>query len=321
VADYVFDCFLFALGWISSLNKDHYNRGTVDNHSIINAQIDLAFVDGELSKEEAKTLFSMAAILGLSDDDMAAEIAVNIARLNLKPSVEIKKSVKNPKDIICSSDWHSEKKAIPKIAVEGKKTYKTIKIGKQIWMAENLDTDKFSNGDIIPYAGSDAEWIKAAKNKKPAWCYLNNDPENGEIYGKLYNWYAVEDERGLAPKGWRVPDYDEWDELYDFMQSKLGEGEGITYEDLVEFGFSVIPGSGMKTIVEFEFYECWWWTTSDPYDYEFLSHDDYPDVQEINGIEEDGSYLASCWLLEDAITLCHGIRPKAYGLSIRCLKN
>ena len=94
---------------------------------------------------------------------------------------------------------------------------KEVEIGKQIWMAENLNVDKFRNGDSIPQAITDEEWVIAANNEKPAWCYYNNDPKNGKKYGKLYNWYAVNDPRGLAPKGWKIPSYNDWKWLINFL--------------------------------------------------------------------------------------------------------
>jgi len=92
-------------------------------------------------------------------------------------------------------------------------TYKTVKIGKQVWMAENLNVSEFRNGDPIQEAKTDEEWEKVGIAGKPAWCYYNNGPTNGEKYGKLYNWYAVNDPRGLAPSGWHLPSEDEWIEL------------------------------------------------------------------------------------------------------------
>ena len=83
--------------------------------------------------------------------------------------------------------------------------YKSIKIGSQIWMTENLNIDRFRNGDIIPEVRTNSEWEKAGKECKPAWCYYKNNPANGKKYGRLYNWYAVNDRRGLAPKGWHIP--------------------------------------------------------------------------------------------------------------------
>ena len=78
---------------------------------------------------------------------------------------------------------------------------------------ENLNVDKFRNGDIIPEAKTNAEWSDANTNKTPAWCYYDNDPTNGEKHGKLYNWYAVNDSRGLAPTGYKIPTIKELMEL------------------------------------------------------------------------------------------------------------
>jgi uncharacterized protein (TIGR02145 family) len=78
----------------------------------------------------------------------------------------------------------------------------TVKIGDQEWMTENLNVDHYRNGDPIPEIQDSVLW----KNlKMGAWCYYNNDPENSDKYGKLYNWYAVDDSRGLAPEGWHIP--------------------------------------------------------------------------------------------------------------------
>jgi uncharacterized protein (TIGR02145 family) len=92
-------------------------------------------------------------------------------------------------------------------------TYAEVKIGKQTWMSANLEVAVFANGEAIPEANTKAAWEKAEKEKKPAWCYYDNDPTNGKKYGKLYNWYAVHDPRSLAPKGWHVPKKEEFEEL------------------------------------------------------------------------------------------------------------
>jgi len=96
-----------------------------------------------------------------------------------------------------------------------------VKIGEQIWMGENLNVSHFRNGDPIPHARTNKEWDKAAKEKKPAWCYLNNNPANGKKSGKLYNWFAVNDPRGLAPEGWHVPGKEEWSQLIEFLGGKM----------------------------------------------------------------------------------------------------
>ena len=93
------------------------------------------------------------------------------------------------------------------------KIYKTVTIGLQEWMADNLDMSKFRNGDDIPEVITAEAWLAAGRSESPAWCYYNNDPKHGEKYGKLYNWYAVNDPRGIAPVGWHVPTDTEWQVL------------------------------------------------------------------------------------------------------------
>ena len=93
----------------------------------------------------------------------------------------------------------------------------TVTIGTQVWMTKNLDVAKFRNGDPIPEAKTDEEWEKAGENKQPAWCNYDNNPDNGTKYGKLYNWYAVNDPRGLAPEGYHVPTDAEWTILTTFL--------------------------------------------------------------------------------------------------------
>ncbi len=101
----------------------------------------------------------------------------------------------------------------------------SVTIGTQTWTTKNLDVATFRNGDAIPQAKTDEEWQVAGDNKQPAWCYYDNDPKNGVKYGKLYNWYAVNDSRGLAPEGWHVPTDEEWTVLSTFLGGKYVEGK------------------------------------------------------------------------------------------------
>ena len=93
----------------------------------------------------------------------------------------------------------------------------TVTIGTQEWMTKNLDVSTFRNGDPIPEAKTDEEWKKADEEGLPAWCYYDNDTANGAKYGKLYNWYAVNDSRGLATVGYHIPSDAEWTKLIDFL--------------------------------------------------------------------------------------------------------
>jgi uncharacterized protein (TIGR02145 family) len=109
-----------------------------------------------------------------------------------------------------------------KILSEIKLQYESVRIGNQEWITRNLVVDRFRNGDLIPHIESKEEWEEAGENGQPAWCYFNNNPEYRKKYGKLYNWFAVNDSRGLAPKGWHIPSNEEWNILQDF----LGDDEG-----------------------------------------------------------------------------------------------
>lgn len=151
--------------------------------------------------------------------------------------------------------------------------YKTIKIANQIWMAENLNESHFRNGEPIPEAKTNEEWMQAGKEGKPAWCHYENKIENGRIYGKLYNWYAVYDPRGLAPKGWHVSNDAEWRQVTDYlggedaagtkMKSSSGwikKGNGTN-----ESGFGGVPGGSRNLYGEFAYLEQigYWWTSTE----------------------------------------------------------
>ena len=194
----------------------------------------------------------------------------------------------------------------------------TVKIGSQIWATQNLDITTFRNGDDIPAAKTDEEWRKAEKEKKPAWCYYNNDSENGEKYGKLYNWYAVNDSRGLAPKGYHVPSSLEWESLVTNLGGKnsadgkitdtagkklkskngwLEEGNGTN-----ESGFFGVPGGARYDFGSFDNigYTAIWWTSTQ---------------QEVTiGLN------SIVWYADNYVNTDNTNGPGA-GLSVRCIKD
>ena len=101
--------------------------------------------------------------------------------------------------------------------------YKTIKIGSQIWMAENLKVAHYRNGDKIQTGHSDTDWVNLSTG---AYAVYDNNENNADTYGYLYNWYAVDDSRNIAPKGWHIPTDEEWNELeihLGMSQSIIGE--------------------------------------------------------------------------------------------------
>ena len=120
-------------------------------------------------------------------------------------------------------------------------TYKTVKIGTQIWMAENLRTAHFNDGSFI--TENEEEAVKSISGSiTSAWCYYNGDAANNPIYGKLYNWYAVADPRNLCPTGWHVPTDYEWTLLSNYLGGTSAKKQGF-------YGWvDTIAGGHMKAI-------------------------------------------------------------------------
>lgn len=128
--------------------------------------------------------------------------------------------------------------------------YKTIKIGDQWWMAENLRVTRFQNGETIPLAINDNDWYSLSIS---SCCDYENNPSNSQIYGKLYNWYAATDERKMCPTGWHVPTDAEWSELIDYLGGELVAGGKLKEVGTLhwnspnngatnESGFTALPG-------------------------------------------------------------------------------
>lgn len=103
-------------------------------------------------------------------------------------------------------------------------TYQAIAIGSQQWLSSNLNVSKFRNGDTIPECKNYQDWTTACMNGKPAFCYCSYNSKNGVKYAKLYNWYAVIDERGLAPTGWRTPNTIDLNRLCKYLGGEQSAG-------------------------------------------------------------------------------------------------
>jgi uncharacterized protein (TIGR02145 family) len=96
--------------------------------------------------------------------------------------------------------------------------YHEVQIGNQVWMRNNLNVTSFRNGDPIPEAKSAKEWAIAGEKMQPAWCYYKNDTRSNRMkFGKLYNYHAIIDSRGLAPLGWRIPSNDDYNKLLEYV--------------------------------------------------------------------------------------------------------
>jgi len=135
--------------------------------------------------------------------------------------------------------------------------YNTVLIGSQTWMVENLKTSKFRNGAVITNS----------------WYYGNN-PGNGNIYGRLYDWYAVNDPRGLCPEGWHVPSDAEWTQLTNYLGYNAGGKLKATYLWAIpnvgatnESGFTALPGGYRHLYGDFLYigYYGYWWSASEDF--------------------------------------------------------
>ena len=150
----------------------------------------------------------------------------------------------------------------------------TVKIGNQKWTSRNLDVITYRNGDPIRHTQTPEEWKDAASNGEGAWCYYNHDPKNGEIYGKLYNWYCVNDARGLAPEGFHIPSDNEWTALTKYlggeqiagikMKGRTGWSNNGNGND--SSGFNGLPGGYCEAdgyFINITDYGFWWGSSKD----------------------------------------------------------
>ena len=184
----------------------------------------------------------------------------------------------------------------------------TVRIGTQTWAAANLNVSTFRNGDSIPEARTNKEWVAAGESGKPAWCYYNNDPAIGLKYGKLYNWYAVNDPRGLAPVGWTLLSDADWAKLINYLggqgvagskmksTSRWSDGNNGTNET----GFTGFPGGYRVengTFLNIGSIGTWWSSTED------------------NALSAIDHYLAQ------SNSLGRSSSPKQRGESVRCIRN
>lgn len=187
-------------------------------------------------------------------------------------------------------------------------TAQNVTIGKQNWTQKNLDVVTFRNGDTIRQAKTADEWLVAGVYREPAWCYYTD--EKGVVdtkYGKLYNWYAVSDPRGLAPLGWHIPTLAEWETLSDEVGTKKGANKLKSKDDWKSedasnsSGFTGQPG-GRR---EHEYGKCIgrgssgsWWSAS------------------ASG-KEDASAVS---LTNNLEYLSIGAKNKVSGFSVRCVE-
>jgi uncharacterized protein (TIGR02145 family) len=185
----------------------------------------------------------------------------------------------------------------------------SITIGTQQWIIVNLDIETYRNGDTIPQVADRVSWSKLTTG---AWCYYDNNPSNGTKYGKLYNWYAVNDSRGLAPKGWHIPSDAELTTLSTFLGGdslaggKLKEMGTLNWQSPNSnatnlSGFSAIPGGvrdGSGIFLSIGNDGAWWSATQDKSNFAWVR-----------------------FLTYNNANLYRFSNSKTNGFSVRCLKD
>ena len=145
------------------------------------------------------------------------------------------------------------KKLSPPVNDRVGNSYPVVELASKTWMTKNLEVEHYRNGDPIPQVQNAEEWAQLTTG---AWCYAGNNPEEGKTYGKLYNWYAVADPRGIAPEGWHVATDAEWQALckafggLDAAGAALkatGEWKNSTPENATNSsGFNALPGGARR---------------------------------------------------------------------------
>lgn len=180
-------------------------------------------------------------------------------------------------------------------------TYNTVQIGRQCWTKENLKVSKYNDGSTIPNVKDDKLWSQLST---ASWSNYNNDPAN-DVYGKFYNWYAVDDARELCPTGWHVPTDIEWTTLVDYLGGESVAGGKMRLKGTNESGFTALEG-GYRTndgVFTNLTRDAFFWSATANGDNNALTRVLY-DISYGNGITRT-----------DYRTL------KSYGFSVRCLKD
>lgn len=200
-------------------------------------------------------------------------------------------------EIRASSGWLALK------VISSSQEVSSVKIGNQIWMLENLNVTRYRDGTPIAEVSNQATWDNLSTG---AWCNYSNDPSFASIYGKLYNYYAVADSRGLCPSGWHVPTDAEYTTLTNFLANNTGgkmksagfatPNTGATNSS----GYTALPGGWRQTgSFSSESNSGMWWTST-----------------------EANSTTAYARELHSSFSDCYQTtKNKKWGASVRCIKD
>lgn len=188
--------------------------------------------------------------------------------------------------------------------------YHSITNCSQTIMQSNLKVSHYRNGDVIPQVSNNSQWDNLTTG---AWRYYNNDPTNGANYGKLYNWYAVTDSRGLAPVGWHIPSNTEWTNLINCLG-----GFGVAGGKMKSTGTShwMAPNTGASNVSGFTGLPGGARYTLEPTDVNINKQGGWWSSSPFN-VDNSFFMKINFYNSEAETTIC-GNRA---GFSIRCIKN
>lgn len=281
-----------------------YNEST-RKWELTTAQILINATDGTIAYEG--TLDANTNLIRLRDS--STSFIITVSKSNYATYIDTL-SAEELKLYFCSEDKGPLiirlQQSMKVVDIEGNE-YRTVKIGKQIWMVENLKVTKYNDGTPIPNVTDDAAWTSLTT---PGYCWYNNDISNKNPYGALYNWYAVNTGK-LAPQGWHVPTDADWTTLATFIGGRNAGGKlkevGTTHwlspntEATNETSFTALPGGyryiGFSSINSAGYY---------------LST-----TQATNTVANGKSW----YLFNNSNFLSDHSNGKSYGYSVRCVKD
>lgn len=187
--------------------------------------------------------------------------------------------------------------------------YATVTIGQQIWMAENLRTTRYSNGDLIPHVTSNTQWNTLTTG---SYCNYNHDSTLATVYGRLYNGFTISDSRNVAPVGWHVATDSEWTTLSDYVGGAETAGACLKETGLLHwltpnegannlYAFTALPAGTRESGGVFAnlHYSGYWWTST---------------FNALNNLWYRGAY-------HSIVGLMRYDQPLNYGFSVRCVRN
>jgi uncharacterized protein (TIGR02145 family) len=223
-------------------NLSGTNTGDQDISSFISSETDPVYAASQASNITSGDITNLSNLSGVNTGDQTLALVlesgnnagnqriINLGYPEDPKNAATKAYVDDIRDLIYEDILDAGYNGIVKDIVGN--IYKTIKIGDQVWMAENLKVLKYNDGSLIPYEVAGNDWEYCGNHEMPAWCFYGNNSENFKDYGVLYNWHVV-NTGNLCPTGWHVPTDAEWTILTDYLENN-GYGYGGSGADIAK---------------------------------------------------------------------------------------